>query len=81
MHGILPPEIAWRTDKMGYDTPTGRLIYENRDIFAPLLQRHYDDPVLNCRSIEKAYEAGGLNENVLCSAVSYLAWKEAYGVQ
>ena len=80
MNGILPAEIQNRTDKMGYETPTGRLIRQNREIFLSLLARHRGDPVLDIPSIERRFESEGLNERLLCGAMSYLSWKETFAV-
>lgn len=80
MNGILPEGVRRRTDKMGYETPTGRLIRQNRQLFLPLLQRHRDDPILDVRVLERRFDADGTDERLLCGAVSYLSWKEAYSV-
>jgi asparagine synthase (glutamine-hydrolysing) len=80
MEGVLPAEVQRRTDKMGYDTPTGKLIRHNRDTFLPLLARHRDDPVLDVSAIERRFESQGFDERLLCSAVSYLSWKETFAV-
>lgn len=80
MEGILPPKVQRRTDKMGYDTPTGRLIRQNRDMFLPLLVRHRADSVLDVPAIERRFDCEGLDERLLCSAVSYLSWKETFAV-
>jgi asparagine synthase (glutamine-hydrolysing) len=80
MEGVLPPEVQHRTDKMGYETPTGNLIRQNRDVFMPLLARHRADPVLDVPAIERRFESEALDERLLCSAVSYLAWKETFAV-
>ena len=80
MDGILPVEIQRRPDKMGYDTPTGRLIRQNRERFLPLLARHRGDRVLDVPSLERLSQADGFDERLLCSAVSYLSWKEAFRV-
>jgi len=80
MDGILPPEVQRRSDKMGYETPTGGLIRQNREMFLPLLARHRGDPVLDVHAIERRFESEGLDERLLCGAVSYLSWKETFGV-
>lgn len=80
MTGILPEEIQWRTDKMGYETPTGRLIRQNRKIFLPLLARNRGDKVLNVPAIESRFDREDFDERLLCSAVSYLAWREVFAV-
>lgn len=80
MSGVLPEGVRRRTDKMGYETPTGSLIRQNRDMFLPLLDRHRGDPVLNVPAIERRFESEALDERLLCSAVSYLSWKETFAV-
>jgi len=80
MNGILPDEVQRRTDKMGYETPTGRLIRQNRAMFLPLLERHRDDTVLDVPALERQFESEGLDELLLCGAISYLSWKETFAV-
>ncbi len=80
MDGILPVEVQNRTDKMGYDTPTRRLIQQNRKMFLPLLTSHQEDSVLNVPAILQLFESDKLDERLLCSAVSYLSWKEIFEV-
>ena len=78
MTGMLPEVITSRTDKMGYDTPTGRLIRHNKDVFQSLFIRHRNDNILNISAIEKKLESGRLDERILCAAVTYLSWKETF---
>jgi asparagine synthase (glutamine-hydrolysing) len=78
MHGLLPEAVENRTDKMGYDTPTRRLIRENREVFLPLLQRHAGDSVLDTEAIVRDFDSPRIQENLLCGAVSYLSWKEMF---
>ncbi len=78
MRGILPDEVRNRTDKMGYETPSGRLIRRNRALFLPLLRRHAGDPILDTNAIEKKFDSEQLDERLLCSAISYLSWKETF---
>ena len=80
MAGILPDEVRNRTDKMGYETPTASLIRQNRNLFLPLLARHRDDPVLDVAAIERDFDSPRLDERLLCSAVSYLGWREAFSI-
>lgn len=80
MNGVLPEEVRRRTDKMGYETPTGQLIRQNRDIFIPLLRQHADDRVLDVRAIEQRFDSEHFDERLLCGAVSYLSWKTAFSV-
>lgn len=80
MDGVLPEIVRWRTDKMGYETPTGSLIRQNRQVFLPLLLRHRDDPVLDIPAIERRFDSDGFDERLLCCAVSYLSWKETFSV-
>jgi asparagine synthase (glutamine-hydrolysing) len=80
MEGILPTEVQKRFDKMGYETPTGRLIRQNRDVFIPLLARHRGDSVLDVPAIERRFGSRALDDRLLCRAVSYLSWKETYSV-
>ena len=80
MRGIIPEEVRTRTDKMGYDTPTGRLLRDGRDYFCKVLDRNEDDPLLNTEALKRGLTHSGVNENVLCGALSYLSWKEQTGV-
>lgn len=80
MQGILPEEVRCRTAKMGYDTPTASLIRQNRKLFLPLLARHREDPVLDVPAIERSFDSPALDERLLCSAMSYLGWREAFSV-
>lgn len=80
MDGILPPEVRNRTDKMGYETPTGVMIRANRGVFLPLLARNRDDSILDVPAIERRFESEKFDERLLCGAVSYLAWKESFSL-
>ena len=80
MDGVIPEEVRTRTDKMGYDAPTGRLLRENAGAFRELLDRNGGDPLLNTAAIRRALDEGGIADSVLCSALSYLAWKEAFAI-
>jgi asparagine synthase (glutamine-hydrolysing) len=80
MRGRLPEEIRVRTDKMGFDTPTGRLLSGGKVPFSDLLRRNGADRLLDTSAIAKAFSSGSINENVLCSALSYLTWAEEFGV-
>lgn len=81
MEGVLPEEIRWRTDKMGYETPTGALLRANRSMFLPLLERHTDDPVVDAGALARRFEDPGLDERLLCSVLTYLTWKEMFDVR
>jgi asparagine synthase (glutamine-hydrolysing) len=78
MRGLLPEAVEIRRDKMGYDTPTRRLIRENREVFLPLLQRHPGDSVLDTEAVIRDFDSPRIHENFLCGAVSYLSWKEMF---
>ncbi len=80
MRGVLPDEIRTRTDKMGYDTPTGQLLRGGAAFFGDLLERNESDPLLDVHALKKGLERDIVNENILCSALSYLSWKEQYGL-
>lgn len=80
MEGTLPPEIQWRTDKMGYETPTGRWMAENRRTFDELFARHRDDPVVDAAGAARLFDQPGADARLLCAAASYLGWKETFGV-
>lgn len=77
---LVPAEVTQRTDKMGYETPTGRLLNEVSGIFKPLLDRHRDDPIINVPTISKMLDSNSGDERLMCSALGYLAWKETFGV-
>lgn len=80
MRGVIPEAVRQRTDKMGYETPTGRLLRDNRVMFLPLLQRHLDDEIIDARAVLRRFDSGRLDQRLLCSALSYLTWKEEFGV-
>ncbi|MBN1879726.1 asparagine synthase (glutamine-hydrolyzing) [bacterium] len=80
MENILPDDIRLRTDKMGYETPTGELIRRNRMMFEPLLLRHCDDAVLDTKAILSHFDSSHIDQRILCGAVSYLSWKETFKV-
>ena len=80
MKGVLPESVRLRSDKMGFDTPTGRLIRENAVFFSDLLSRHAGDPYVNAAALRRDLGRESTNETVLCSALSYLGWREAFGV-
>jgi len=80
MRGVLPESVRARTDKMGFDTPTGRLLRENETFFLGLLSRHEDDPFVDVAALRRGLSQGGAEENVLCSLLSYLSWKETFDV-
>ncbi len=80
MRQDVPTRILDRTDKMGFETPTGRLLRENRDFFADLMRRHADDPFVQGSAVAEAMTGPGLDENLLCSIITYLSWKEEFGL-
>lgn len=80
MAGILPQEIQRRTDKMGYETPTGRWMAANRRMFDDLFARHRDDPVVDAAGAARLFDQPGADARLLCAAASYLGWKETFGV-
>ncbi len=80
LDGVLPDEIRWRTDKMGYETPTGRLIRANREMFLDLLARHGRDEVVNTVAFAEHFDDPKLDERLLCTALTYLSWKERFGL-
>lgn len=80
MKGILPEGVRTRRIKMGFDTPTGRLIREGAPFFTELLKRNHDDRVLDVPALNRAFDRGRIDELLLCGACSYLSWKETFQV-
>jgi hypothetical protein len=80
MRGILPEGVRLRTDKMGFETPTGRLLHDNRAFFMDLLQRHLSDPFVRTDAVARSFEAGHIEERLLSSILSYLTWKEQFSI-
>jgi asparagine synthase (glutamine-hydrolysing) len=80
MAGTLPEPIRTRTDKMGFDTPTRRLIVENAPFFSGLLDRNEDDPVLDIAALRRDFQSDRIDEGILCAALSYLTWKERFSI-
>jgi asparagine synthase (glutamine-hydrolysing) len=80
MKGIMPETVRTRADKMGYNTPTGRLLQDNQSFLMDLLRRHLSDPFVQADSVAKAFEVGQIQENLLCSLLSYFSWKEQFGI-
>lgn len=81
MRGVLPEEVRTRRDKMGYDTPTGSLLRGAAEGFDTLLKRCESDPLVDTAAVGRALRDERANENVLCSLLSYLSWREEYGVE
>jgi asparagine synthase (glutamine-hydrolysing) len=80
MAGILPERVRTRRLKMGFDTPTLRLLLANQDRFEGLLDRHGDDPLVDSQALRTAMRAGRADEHVLCASLTYLSWKEVFGI-
>ena len=80
MSGVIPDDIRDRRDKMGYETPTERLIQRNSDMFIALLSRNHHDSVLDVPKLEREFTSDRLDGFTLSSALSYLAWKETFSV-
>jgi asparagine synthase (glutamine-hydrolysing) len=80
MKGMMPETVRTRTDKMGYNTPTGRLLQDNQPFLMDLIRRHLSDPFVRTDSVAKAFAAGQIQENLLCSLLSYFSWKEQFGI-
>jgi len=78
MGGVLPDEIRWRTDKMGFETPTKRMINAKMPLFRSLLRRHSGDGVVNTQVVEKLMGNRDVDERLLSSVFSYLTWKELF---
>ncbi len=81
MSGILPEEIRLRTTKMGFDTPTSRLLRDNRQFFERILARHHADRHVDVPAVEKAYAEGIVGEDVLSAVLTYLTWREVFNVE
>jgi asparagine synthase (glutamine-hydrolysing) len=80
MRGTLPETVRLRRDKMGFETPTRRLLCENFPLFSDLLDRNGNDRALDTAAIKRDFLSGRIHESVLCGSVSYLSWREAFGV-
>jgi len=78
MEGTLPDAVRNRTDKMGYETPTGSLLRRNSPMLRALMERQRDDKVLDVPALERLFDSEALDERLLCSAMSYLSWKETF---
>jgi len=81
MKDILPESVRLRTDKKGFDTPSRRLLRDHPGFFGALMDRNHDDAVLDTAAIRRAYNAGIIDEGLLCSACTYLSWKEIFQMQ
>lgn len=80
LDGVLPDEVRWRNDKMGYETPTGRLIRANREMSLDLLARHSRDEVVDTAALAGRFDDERVDERLLCAALTYLCWKEKFGL-
>jgi len=78
LDGLLPDVVRDRTDKMGYETPTGSLLRRNGGLFRDLLERQRDDAVLDVPALLRNFAAPAMDERLLCAACSYLSWKETF---
>lgn len=81
LQSCLPEEIKTRRTKMGYDTPTLRLLRQNMPFFRDLLQRHERDHFLDTPALLRDYNVGKADEHVLSTACTYLSWKEAFHLE
>lgn len=80
LSGVLPDEVRMRKDKMGFETPTGRLFQDNKVFFQDLLRRHLGDPLVRVPHVLQAYMNSTIEETLLCSVCSYLTWKEQFQI-
>jgi asparagine synthetase B (glutamine-hydrolysing) len=78
---VLPEAIRLRKDKMGFDTPTARLMGDNQAFFASLMLRHRDDPLVDVPAVLDACQRGAVEEALLCAVCSYLTWREQFDVR
>ena len=81
MKGVLPEVVRTRIVKMGFDTPTGRLMMDAAPHFDALMGRNEDDEILNVPALRRAFAGEGVDEDLLCAACSYLSWKETFQVR
>lgn len=77
---VVPAAILRRTDKMGFETPTARLLRDNKDFFLDLLMRHHEDPVVDSVETARRFRNNALGETESFSIISYLSWKDAFHV-
>jgi asparagine synthase (glutamine-hydrolysing) len=80
MKGTIPDEVRLRTDKMGYDTPTGRLFRDERVFFDGILSESASDRLVDVRRVKDDFAAGRMDAESLCSVLSYLSWRMEFGV-
>jgi asparagine synthase (glutamine-hydrolysing) len=78
LNGYLPESVKNRTDKMGYDTPSKRLLLDNKEFFLEILKRNLDDNYINVKNVMKDFTNDGINESLLCRIFTFLSWREAY---
>ncbi len=80
MHGLIPDAIESRTDKMGFDTPTGRLLLENKKHFVEILNGYKENQYIDVGNVIRDFRDGSMDANLLCSIISFCSWREVFKI-
>ena len=64
-----------------FNIPTLQFFRDGKKYFSEVQDRNSGDPLLNTTSLRGGLPRGDVNENILCSALSYLCWREEFGVR
>jgi asparagine synthase (glutamine-hydrolysing) len=57
MQKILPQEICWRKDKLGFQTPNNHWLREIADEMKPLILEHLPTEIFDLKKISKEYDS------------------------
>lgn len=80
LDGVLPDSIKNRTDKMGYETPSKRLFFENKDFFLEILNRNINDEYINVPNTIKGIINNNIEDKILCRILTFLSWREMFSI-
>lgn len=80
LDGILPDLIKDRTTKMGYETPSRRLFFENMEFFSEILSRNSDDEYVDVPNIIRGVNNGSIDDRIMCRIFTFLSWREMFNI-
>lgn len=76
----LPDEIRNRKDKKGFETPSKRLIMDNKEFFIDLIKRHEKDEYINTENVLDGLTNGNINGSLLCRILTFFGWRETFAI-
>ncbi len=82
MSGLLPDEVIWRKNKLGFPAPTSRWFWEiPREYFMDLLEQPRSAEFFNLKKIEKDYLRKCGNEEMMAKFILVELWMRKFDMR